>query len=93
MMGQHSGNQDRLFYSFNLDEPLTDLAARWTAAPGGPAFYDYSTNYLIDVHAGVIVDVEAKFRPAKCLPQSRRSLRRSREFVAKADSIREHDYK
>jgi len=38
---------------------LTDPAARWTAAPGGPAFYAYSTNYLIDVHAGVIVDVEA----------------------------------
>src|SRR5690348_4132984 len=27
---------------------LTDPAARWTAAPGGPAFYAYSTNYLID---------------------------------------------
>jgi hypothetical protein len=38
---------------------LTDPAARWTAAPGGPGFYAYSTNYLIDVHAGVIVDVEA----------------------------------
>ncbi|CAD6560863.1 transposase [Paraburkholderia sabiae] len=38
---------------------LTDPAARWTAAPGGPAFYAYSTNYLIDLHAGIIVDVEA----------------------------------
>src|ERR1022692_3513827 len=38
---------------------LTDPAARWTAAPGGPAFYAYCTNYLVDVHAGVIVDVEA----------------------------------
>lgn len=38
---------------------LTDPAARWTAAPGGPAFFGYSTNYLIDVKAGVIVDVEA----------------------------------
>jgi transposase len=38
---------------------LTHPAARWTAAPGGPAFYAYSTNYLIDVHAGVILDVEA----------------------------------
>src|SRR5258705_13322675 len=37
----------------------TDPAARWTAAPGGPAFYAYSTNYLIDVQAGIIVDVEA----------------------------------
>lgn len=38
---------------------LTDPAARWTAAPGGPAAYAYSTNYLIDLEAGVIVDVEA----------------------------------
>jgi transposase len=38
---------------------LTDPAARWTAAPGGPAFYAYSTNYLVDVDAGIIVDVEA----------------------------------
>jgi transposase len=38
---------------------LTDPAARWTAAPGGPAFYAYSTNYLIDLDAGIIVDVEA----------------------------------
>ncbi|KFL36058.1 IS1182 family transposase [Arenimonas donghaensis] len=38
---------------------LTDPAAQWTAAPGGPAFYAYSTNYLIDVKAGVILDVEA----------------------------------
>ena len=38
---------------------LTDPAARWTAAPGCPAFFGYSTNYLVDVDAGVIVDVEA----------------------------------
>lgn len=38
---------------------LTDPAASWTAAPGGPAFYAYSTNYLIDLAAGIIVDVEA----------------------------------
>jgi len=37
----------------------TDPAARWTAAPGGPAFFGYSTNYLVDVAAGIIVDVEA----------------------------------
>ncbi len=37
----------------------TDPAARWTAAPGGPAYYAYSTNYLIDTDAGIIVDVEA----------------------------------
>ena len=38
---------------------LTDPAARWTAAPGCPAFFVYSTNYLVDVSAGIIVDVEA----------------------------------
>jgi hypothetical protein len=42
-----------------LEEPEYDPEARWTAAPGGPAFYAYSTNYLVDVEAGVIVDVEA----------------------------------
>jgi transposase len=38
---------------------LTDPGARYTAAPGGPAFYGYSTNYLVDIKAGIIVDVEA----------------------------------
>jgi len=38
---------------------LSDPQARFTAAPGGPAFFAYSTNYLIDLGAGIIVDVEA----------------------------------
>ncbi len=38
---------------------LTDPAASWTSAPGGPAFFAYSTNYLIDLKDGIIVDVEA----------------------------------
>ena len=38
---------------------LTDPASSWTAAPGGPAFFAYSTNYLIDLQAGIILDVEA----------------------------------
>ena len=38
---------------------LTDPEARWTAAPAGPAVFAYSTNYLVDVDAGVIVDVQA----------------------------------
>jgi len=37
----------------------SDPQARWTAAPGGPAFYAYSTNYLVDTDAGIVVDVEA----------------------------------
>jgi hypothetical protein len=27
---------------------LTDPQAHWAAAPGGPAFFAYSTNYLLD---------------------------------------------
>ena len=38
---------------------LTDPSSTWTAAPGGPAFFAYCTNYLIDLKAGIIVDVEA----------------------------------
>jgi hypothetical protein len=30
---------------------------RWWS--GGPAYYAYSTNYLVDTDAGIIVDVEA----------------------------------
>jgi transposase len=37
---------------------LTDPHARWTAAPGGPAFYAYSDNYLIDIEHNIILDVE-----------------------------------
>ena len=37
---------------------LTNPKARRTAAPGGPAFYAYSTNYLIDTEHGVIMNVE-----------------------------------
>lgn len=36
----------------------TDPAARWTAATSPQAFFAYATNYLIDVDAGIIVDVE-----------------------------------
>lgn len=36
---------------------LTDPAARWTAVYG-KAFFAWSTNYLIDVEVGVIMDVE-----------------------------------
>ncbi len=38
---------------------LTDPWASYTAAPGGPAYYAYSTNYLMDIDHGIIVDVEA----------------------------------
>ena len=38
---------------------LSDPAAQWTAQHKGPAFFAYSTNYLIDTDHGVILDVEA----------------------------------
>ena len=38
---------------------LTDPSATWTGAAGGPAFFAYSTNYLVDLEAGIIVDVES----------------------------------
>jgi transposase len=37
---------------------LTDPQSRWTAARGGPAFYAYSANYLIDLDVGIIIDSE-----------------------------------
>ena len=37
---------------------LTDPSSSWTAA-NVPAIFAYSTNYLIDLEAGIIVDVEA----------------------------------
>jgi hypothetical protein len=37
---------------------LSDPSATWTAATGGPAYFAYCTNYLIDLQAGIIVDVE-----------------------------------
>jgi len=37
----------------------SDPASQWTAARKGPAFFAYSTNYLIDTDYSVIVDVEA----------------------------------
>ena len=37
---------------------LTDPASSWTAA-GGSAIFAYSTNYLVDLKDGIIVDVEA----------------------------------
>src|SRR5918995_5855527 len=37
----------------------SDPAAQWTGALRGPAFFAYANNYLIDLKAAVIVDVEA----------------------------------
>jgi transposase len=57
-----------------------DPATRWTAAHRGPAFFAYSTNYLIDVDHAIIVDVEATtaIRQAEILA-AKRMIERSME--------------
>jgi transposase len=57
-----------------------DPATRWTAAHRGPAFFAYSTNYLIDVDNAIIVDVEATtaIRQAEVLA-AKRMIERSIE--------------
>src|SRR6202790_4188101 len=57
-----------------------DPATRWTAAHRGPAFFAYSTNYLIDVDNAIIVDVEATtaIRQAEILA-AKRMIERSLE--------------
>src|SRR6202790_3726891 len=57
-----------------------DPATRWTAAHRGPAFFAYSTNYLIDVDNAIIVDVEATtaIRQAEILA-AKRMIKRSME--------------
>jgi hypothetical protein len=57
-----------------------DPATRWTAAHRGPAFFAYSSNYLIDVDNAIIVDVEATtaIRQAEILA-AKRMIERSME--------------
>lgn len=54
---------DAAFGAASLVEPKftshSDPASQWTGARGGPAYFAYSTNYLIDTDNGVILDVEA----------------------------------
>ncbi len=59
---------------------LTDPSAQWTCAHGGPAHFAWATNYLVDVEASVIVDVEASpaVRPAE-VAASRRMVDRTEE--------------
>ena len=44
----------------------SDPAAQWTGAHKGHAFFAYSTNYLIDLKASIIVDVE----PSRAIRQA-----------------------
>jgi transposase len=72
-----------------------DPAARWTGAHGGQAFFAYSTNYLIDVDNGIIVDVEATtaIRQAEVLAAKRmieRSTHRRPTRGRQDDRLPEH---
>src|SRR5262244_1151921 len=60
-----------------------DPAARWTGAHGGQAFFAYSTNYLIDVEHGIIVDVEptTAIRQAEALAAKRMIERTAKNFA------------
>ena len=59
-----------------------DSAARWSAAHSGQAFFAYSTNYLIDVHNALIVDVEptTAIREAEVLAAKRMIERAMNHF-------------
>ena len=61
----------------------TDPQARWTAALGGRPFYAYSTNYLVDTGAGIIMDVEATpaYRPQE-VNSTKTMIERCEERVA-----------
>ncbi len=52
-------DQDEVETKTPVNISLTDPAARWSTV-WGPAFYAYSANYLIDIAAGIMVDVEAR---------------------------------
>src|SRR6201993_3481223 len=60
-----------------------DPAARWISMRGGPAFFAYSANYLIDVDNAIIVDVEATtaIRQAE-VTAAKRMIERSLEGFA-----------
>lgn len=55
--------EDAAFGAASTVEPKftshSDPASQWSAARKGPAFFAYSTNYLVDTDYSVIVDVEA----------------------------------
>ncbi len=54
--------EDAAFGAASTVEPKftshSDPSSQWTAARKGPAFFGYTTNYLIDTDHSVIVDVE-----------------------------------
>lgn len=68
---------------------LTDPASRWTSAAGGPAFYAYSANYLIDLDVGIILDSETTTaRRTEEVETTRTMIKRTEErFGLKPDRL------
>ena len=60
---------------------LCDPDAGWTSATGGPAFFAYSTNYLIDIGAGIILDADAS-RPNVAAEAARQMLEHAQSRFA-----------
>ena len=57
-----------------------DPTTRWTGAHGGPAFFAYTANYLIDLDHAIIVDVEATTATRQAgVTAAKRMIERSRE--------------
>ena len=59
-----------------------DPAAQWTGAHKGHAFFAYSDNYLIDLKAAIIVDVE----PTRAIRQA--EVGAARTMLDRADRVR-----
>jgi len=49
----------RAYESSRKSISLTDPTSCWTSALGGPAYFAWSTNYVIDVDSSIIVGVQA----------------------------------
>jgi transposase len=67
----------------------SDPAAQWTGAHKGPAFFAYSTNYLIDTDHAVIMDVEASraIRPGEVGAAKKMIERTEQRFGITPDSL------
>ena len=67
----------------------SDPAAQWTGAHKGPAFFAYSTNYLIDTDHAVIMDVEASraIRPGEVGAARKMIERTEQRFGITPDSL------
>jgi hypothetical protein len=67
----------------------SDPVAQWTGALRGPAFFAYSTNYLIDTDNAVIMDVEGSrsIRPGEVGAAKTMMERTEKRFGIKPDSL------